>query len=99
MPVQFLPPTKLQLKVLDHFVEEQGFGSGVHKLYRRLKTLFDGVIHPAMDDEGNVAYALYVVVRVICRTTDFVPERVAECGVGLSQARSKKSRLFGAGFI
>ena len=56
MPVQFLPPTKLQLKVLDHFVEEQGFGSGVHKLYRRLKTLFDGLIHPAMDDEGNVAY-------------------------------------------
>ena len=46
MPVQFLPPTKLQLKVLDHFVEEQGFGSGVHKLYRRLKTLFDGLIHP-----------------------------------------------------
>ena len=59
MPVQFLPPTKLQLKVLDHFVEEQGFGSGVHKLYRRLKVLFDGLIHPAMDDEGNVAYGCF----------------------------------------
>ena len=56
MAVPFLPPTKLQLRILDHFVEEQGYGSGVHKLYRRLKVLFDGLIHPAMDDEGNVAY-------------------------------------------
>ena len=56
MAVPFLPPTKLQLRILDHFVEEQGYGSGVHKLYRRLKVLFDGLIHPAMDDEGDVAY-------------------------------------------
>ena len=53
---EFLVPTKLHLQILDHFVEKMGYGSGVHKLYRRLHVIFGEKDHPAMDDQGNVVY-------------------------------------------
>jgi len=33
-----------------------GYGSGVHKLYRRLHSIFGERDHPAMDSLGNVIY-------------------------------------------
>ena len=57
MPVESLPPTKLQIRLLKLFVDELGWGGGVHSLYRRLQREFGkDTIHPAMDDNGNVLF-------------------------------------------
>ena len=55
MPVESLPPTKLQIRLLKLFVDELGWGGGVHSLYRRLQREYGkDTIHPAMDQSGNV---------------------------------------------
>ena len=52
-----LPPTKLQIRLLNVFVDELGWGGGVHSLYRHLQREFGkDRIHPAMDDNGNVLF-------------------------------------------
>ena len=55
--VDKLPPTKLQIRLLNVFVDELGWGVGVHSLYRHLQREFGkDRIHPAMDDNGNVLF-------------------------------------------
>ena len=55
--VDKLPPTKLQLRLLNVFVDELGWGGVVHSLYRHLQREFGkDRIHPAMDDNGNVLF-------------------------------------------
>ena len=55
MPIESLPPTKLQIRLLKLFVDELGWGGGVHSLYRRLQREYGkDTIHPAMDQSGNV---------------------------------------------
>lgn len=54
MPIESLPPTKLQIRLLKLFVDELGWGGGVHSLYRRLQREFGkDTIHPAMDDKAR----------------------------------------------
>ena len=51
----FLPLTKLQENILNYFVKEQGYGSGVHRLFYRISSMYKGVVHPALDENGNHA--------------------------------------------
>ena len=52
-----LPPTKLQIRLLNVFVDELGWGVGVHSLYRHLQREFGkDRVHPAMDSSGNVLF-------------------------------------------
>ena len=37
-------------------MEKMGYGSGVHKLYRRLHSIFGERDHPAINSQGNVVY-------------------------------------------
>ncbi len=52
---EFLPLTKLQENILNYFVKEQGYGSGVHRLFYRISSMYKGVVHPALDENGNHA--------------------------------------------
>jgi len=55
--VDKLPPTKLQIRLLNVFVDGLGWGGGVHSLYRHLQREFGkDRIHPAMDSSGNVLF-------------------------------------------
>ena len=46
---------KLQENILNYFVKEQGYGSGVHRLFYRISSMYKGVVHPALDENGNHA--------------------------------------------
>ena len=52
----YLELTKLQRLLVFDMIRNQGYSEGVHALYQRLKRVFGGMIHPAMNDEGEIAY-------------------------------------------
>ena len=54
--MSYLPPTKLQTRILQEYVDVKGFGEGQRRLYHRLKNDIGERDHPAMDVSGNVAY-------------------------------------------
>ena len=56
MSMSYLPPTKLQTRILQEYVDVKGFGEGQRRLYHRLKNDIGERDHPAMDANGNVAY-------------------------------------------
>lgn len=52
----YLELTKLQRLLVFDMIRNQGYSEGVHALYQRLKRVFGGMIHPAMNDKGEIAY-------------------------------------------
>ena len=54
--VPYLPPTKFQLQILHHYVENLGIGVGVTKLYERLKRDLGDTTHPALNKAGDIKY-------------------------------------------
>ena len=54
-PLEFFPLTKLQTKLLDQHVNLLGFGEGVIKMYHRLRAEYGDRVHPALDENGEVA--------------------------------------------
>ena len=52
----YLELTKLQRLLVFDMIRNQGYSEGVHALYQRLKRVFGEMIHPAMNDKGEIAY-------------------------------------------
>ena len=52
----YLELTKLQRHLVFDMIRNQGYSEGVHAVYQRLKRVFGEMIHPAMNDKGEIAY-------------------------------------------
>ena len=52
----YLELTKLQRHLVFDMIRNQGYSEGVHALYQRLKRVFGEMIHPAMNNRGEIAY-------------------------------------------
>ena len=52
----YLELTKLQRHLVFDMIRNQGYSEGVHAVYQRLKRVFGEMIHPAMNNRGEVAY-------------------------------------------
>ena len=56
MAKPYLELTKLQRLLVFDMIRNQGYSEGVHALYQRLKRVFGEMIHPAMNNKGEIAY-------------------------------------------
>ena len=56
MAKQYLELTKLQRLLVFDMIRNQGYSEGVHALYQRLKRVFGEMIHPAINNRGEIAY-------------------------------------------